>query len=120
MIAFRDTNKSLKLDGGLLKTMTIYKLNVDHSNPHDRKKMYEFGKEMKLNIKHKRRKGPRDEPVTRLLESPAIMALGISTIFLSENPNEFCDRLMETITRKTSNNNSHIIDGKSLLQLINY
>ena len=102
MLAFRDTNKSLKLDGGLLKTMTIYKFNVEHSNPHDRKILYEFAKEMKLNIKHKGRKSPRDEPVTRLLESPACMALGNSTIVLSENPNELCDRLMETITRKTS------------------
>ena len=35
MLIFRDIEKSFKLVGGLLKTMTIYKFNVGHSNPQD-------------------------------------------------------------------------------------
>ena len=37
MLSFRVTNKSFKIDGDLLKTMTNYNFNVDHSNPQDRK-----------------------------------------------------------------------------------
>ena len=44
MLTFRDSNKSSKLDGVLLKTMTNFNFNVDHSNPQDRKLIYEFGK----------------------------------------------------------------------------
>ena len=44
ILTFRDTNKSLKLDGDLLKTMTIYKFNVDHSNLQDRKKFVNLQK----------------------------------------------------------------------------
>ena len=58
----------------LLKTMTNYKFNVDHSNPQHRKLIYEFGKEMKFHIKEKGRKSNRDESPMKLLKSPAIMA----------------------------------------------
>ena len=34
-INFRDSNKSFKLDGDLLETMTIYDFNVDHSKSQD-------------------------------------------------------------------------------------
>ena len=37
MITFRDSNKSFKLDGDLLETMTNYDFNVSHSNPKDQK-----------------------------------------------------------------------------------
>ena len=56
MLTFRDTNKSFKVDGDLLKTMTKYKFNFDHSNPQDPKLIYEFGKEMKFNVKQVGRK----------------------------------------------------------------
>ena len=56
MITFRDSNKSFKLDGDLLETITNYDFNVDHSNQQDRKLIYEFLKEMKYNIKQKRQK----------------------------------------------------------------
>ena len=44
MLVSRETNRSFTLDGDLLRTMTIYQFNVDHSNPQDRKINYEFGK----------------------------------------------------------------------------
>ena len=55
VLTFRDIEKSFELDADLLKTMTKYKLKVDHSNPQDRKLVYEFGKEMKFDIKQKGR-----------------------------------------------------------------
>ena len=44
MLTFTDSNKSLILDGDLLKTMTKYKFNVSHSNSQDRKKIMSLQK----------------------------------------------------------------------------
>ena len=110
MITFRDRNKSFKLDGDLSETMTNYDFNVDHANPQDQKLIYEFGKEMNFNIKRKGRKSDRDNSMIKLLKSPAIMALGITTIFLSENPDELCDRLKLLLQEKNAGNNSDIIN----------
>ena len=57
-LTFRDTNKSFRLDEDLLKTITNYKFNVDHSNPQDQKIVHEFGKEKEFDIKQKRQKIP--------------------------------------------------------------
>ena len=89
MLISRDTYKSFKKDGDLLKTMTNLNFNVDHSSPQDQKLIYEFAKEMKFIIKQKIRKSAGDESVTRLLESTAIMASGNSTLFLLEHPTNF-------------------------------
>ena len=35
MITFTDSNKSFKLDGDLLETITSYDFNVDHANPQE-------------------------------------------------------------------------------------
>ena len=78
MLTFGDSNKSFKLDGDLLETMTNYDFNVDHSNQHDRKLIYEFAKEMNFNIREKGNKNDRDKSIIRLLKSPAIMASGVS------------------------------------------
>ena len=56
MLTFRDSNKSYKLDGDLLKTSTDYNFNVAYCNPQDKKLNYEFGKEVNFNIKEKGRK----------------------------------------------------------------
>ena len=102
MLVFRDTNNSFKLDGDLLKTMTNYDISVSHLNPQDQKQIHEFGKEMNFNIKQKGRNTNRDESLIKLLELPAIMASGISTRFLSSDPNELCDKLNCFTTRKTN------------------
>ena len=44
-----------------------------------------------------------------LFNSPAIMGSGISTIFLTENPNEICDRLDLLPQGKPAGNNSDMI-----------
>ena len=61
MSTFRDSNKSFKLDGDLLETMTNYDFNVNHAEPQNQKLIYEFGKEMKFDIKQKARKSNRDK-----------------------------------------------------------
>ena len=108
MLTFTDTKKSFMLVGGLLEAMINYNFNVDHSNPQDRKIIYECGKKMKFNTKHKRRKSPTDESVIRLLKSPAIMALGISTKFLKTDPSELCDRINLLLQEKQAGNHSDL------------
>ena len=112
MLTFRDRNKSFKLDGDLLETMTKYDFNVNHANPQDQKLKYEFGKEMKFGIKQKGRKSNRDKSMIKLLKSPANMASGVTTIFLSENPHELCDRLKLLLQEKHAGNNSDIINDE--------
>ena len=51
MSTFRESIKSFQLARNLLKTMTNYKFNVENSNPQDGKRVYEFAKEMKIDIK---------------------------------------------------------------------
>ena len=111
MLIFRDSNKSFKLDGDLLESITNYDFNVDHSNQQDRKMIYEFAKETNFNIKQKGNKCSRDKSIIRLLKSPAIMASGISkTIFLSSDPDELCNRLKLLLQEKHAGNNSDLIN----------
>ena len=114
MLIFRDSNRSFKVVGDLLETMTNYGFNVYHSNPHDRKIIYEFAKEMKFNIKQKGRKNPRDGSVIRLLKSPAIMVSGVSTVVLPETPDELCDRSKLLLQEKQAGNNCDISNEEIL------
>ena len=111
MITFRDSNKSFRLEGDLLKVITNHKFNVDHSSPQDKKLIYEFAKEMNYDTKSTGRPSTRHTSIIKTLESPAIMASGISkTIFLSSDPNELCDRLKILLQAKHAGNNSEIIN----------
>ena len=111
MITFRDSNKTFKLEGDLLKVLTNHKFNVDHSNQQDRKIIYEFAKEMNYDTKSVGRPSVRHDLMIRLLDKPAIMASGVSkTIFLSSDPNELCDRLKLLLQEKHAGNNSNLID----------
>ena len=112
-LIFRDSNKSFKLEGDLLETMTNYDFNVDHSNQQDRKLIYEFVKEMNFNIRQKGNKSDRDKSIIRLLRSPRIMASGVSkTIFLSSDPDELCNRLKLLLQEKQAGNNSDLINDE--------
>ena len=111
MITFRDTKKSFRLDGDLLKLLTNYKINADHSSPQDKKLFYEFAKEMNYDTKSTGRPSTRHTSLIKILESPAIMASGISKpIILSSDPNELCDRLKLLLQEKHAGNNSNLID----------
>ena len=112
MIIFTDDNKSFKIDGDILETMTNYDFNVSHCNPKDQKLNYEFGKEMNFIIWQKRRKSDKDKSMIKLLKSPAIMASVGTTIFLSENHNELCDRFKLLLQEKQVENNSVIINDE--------
>ena len=111
MITFRDSKKTFKLEGDLLKVITNFKFNVDHSNQQDRKLIYEFAKEMNYDTKSTGRPSVRHNSMIRLLNQTAIMASGISkTIILSSDPNELCDRLKLLLQEKHGGNNSNLID----------
>ena len=113
MITFRDSNKSFRLEGDLLKVMTNYKFNADHSSPEDKKLIYEFAKEMNYDTKSTGRPNTRHTSIIKILESPAIMASGISkTIMLSSDPNELCDRLKLLLQEKHAGINSDIINDE--------
>ena len=111
MITCRDSNKSFILEGDLLKVITNYKFNVDHSNQQDRKIIYEFAKEMNYDSKSTGRPSVRHNSMIRLLDQPAIMASGFSkTIILSSDPNELCDRLKLLLQEKHGGKISNLFD----------
>ena len=113
MITFRDSNKSFRLEGDLLKVITNHKFNVDHSNPQDKKLIYQFAKEMNYDTKSTGRPSTRHNSMIRLLDQPAIMASGIpKTIILSSDPIELCDRLKLLLQEKHAGNNSDIINDE--------
>ena len=113
MITFRDTDKTFRLEGDLLKVITNHKFNVDHSNQQDRKIIYQFAKEMNYDIKSTGRPSTRHNSMIRLLDQPAIMASGFSkTIILSSDPNELCERLKLLLQEKHAGNNSDIINDE--------
>ena len=93
ILTFPDTGKKFELTGGLLEMITNSKFNVDLASLSDKKLMYDFAKEMHFDLNAPGNKSTRDRKLIKLLESPAIMASGVTTIFLSENPDELCNRL---------------------------
>ena len=70
MIVFRDSNKSFKLEGDLLKLITNYKFNADHSSPQDKKLIHEFAKEMNYDTKTTGRPSIRHNFIIKKLNSP--------------------------------------------------
>ena len=94
LLTFRDTNKQIELKGDLLKMLTNKNYNVNLASLADKNLMYDFAKEMHFDERRVGNKSTRGKTLIKLLNSPAIMASGVSkTIFLSSNPNELCDRL---------------------------
>ena len=113
MITCRDSNKSFKLEGDLLKLITEYKFNADHSSPQDKKLIYEFAKEMNYDIKSIGRPGVRHNSIVKILNPPAIMASGISNIIiLSSNPDELCNRLRILLQEKHAGNSSDLFNNE--------
>ena len=110
MLIFRDSNQSFILDGDLLETMTNYDFKISHSNPKDKKLLYEFAQEMNFNIKERGRKSDRDKEIMKILKSLAMLASGFTTVFLSENPDEVCDRLRLLLQEIQAGNNSDLIN----------
>ena len=111
-ITFRDSNKSFELEGDLLKLITIYKFNADHSNPQDRKIIGEFAREMNYDTKSTGRPSVRHNSIIKILNSPAILASGIKTNFLSSDPDDLFDRLKLLLQETQAGNNSIIINDE--------
>ena len=77
--------------------------------------MYDFAKEMHFDERRVGNKSTRDRTLIYLLNSPAIMASGVSkTIFLSSDPNELCDRLKLLLQEKNGGNISNLIDEETI------
>ena len=111
LLTFRDTGKEFELKGDLLKMITNKNYNVNHASLSDRKLMYDFAKKMHFDERRVGNKSTRDETLIKLLNSPGIMASGVSkTIFLSSDANKLCDRLKLLLQEKHAGNNSNIIN----------
>ena len=111
MLTFRDTGKEFELKADLLKMIANKNYNVDLASLSDKKLMYDFAKEMNFDLKAQGNKSTRDRTLIKLLKPPAIMASGASsTIFLSSDPDELCDRLKLLLQEKQAGNNSDIIN----------
>ena len=113
LLTFRDSGKVFELKGELLKMITNKNYNVNHASLSDKKLMYNFAKEMNFDKSRVGNKSTRDRTSISLLNSPAIMASGVSnTIFLSSDANELCDRLRLLLQEKHAGNNSDIINDE--------
>ena len=113
LLTFRDSGKVFELKGELLKMITNKNYNVNHASLSDKKLMYNFAKEMNFDKSRVGNKSTRDRTLISLLNSPAIMASGVSnTIFLSSDANELCDRLRLLLQEKHAGNNSDIINDE--------
>ena len=86
LLTFRDTGKEFELKGDLMKMIANKNYNVDLASLQDKKLMYDFPKQMNFDMKAQGNKSTRDRTLIKLLESPAVMASGISTVFLSFDP----------------------------------
>ena len=115
LLTIRDTDKVLRLEGDLLKMITIKKYNSDLASSQDRKLMYDFAKEMNFDFEAPVNKSTntnlRDRTLINLLKSPSLMvsASGVSkTKILSSDLDELCDRLKLLIQKKQAGNKSDI------------
>ena len=60
-------------------------------------------------------KSTPDRTVRKLLKLPAIMASGVTSIFLSENPVELCKRLKLFLQERQAGKNSDIINNEIIV-----
>ena len=76
------------------------KFNVYLASLWDKILIYDFAKEMYLDVKAPSIKSIRDRTLMKLLKSTAIMASVISTKFLSKNRNQLCGRMKLLLQEK--------------------
>ena len=69
---------------------------------------------MNFDIKAQCNKSSRDRTLIKILKSPRLMvsASGISTISLSSDPKELCDRIKILLQQKQAGNNSNIFNAE--------
>ena len=110
LLTFRDTGRKFELEGGLLKMIINKNHNVNLASLQDKKILYYSAREVNFDRKAQGDKSTRDRTLIKLLKSPAIMAFGVSTIFLSSDADELCNRLKIILQEKQTGNNSDIIN----------
>ena len=96
MLTLLDTGKEFELKGDVLKMITNKNYNVDFAILQDKKLMYDSAKEMNFVLKAQGSKSTRERMLIKLLTTPGLMISAASvskTIFLSSDPDKFCDRL---------------------------
>ena len=93
MSTFLDTQAKSLNKGDLLNMITNKNYIVYLTSLSDEKILYELAKEMHFDVKATGNKGTRNRSLIILLNSPAIMASLLSTVFLQKNPNELYDIL---------------------------
>ena len=86
--------------------------NVDLASFEDKKLIYDFAKNFYFDVKASSKKTNRDKILIKLLKSQAIMASGISTIFLSSYLDKLCDRLKLSLQEKQAGSSSNIFNGE--------
>ena len=111
-LTFRDSDQKFILEGELLKKMTIENFNVDLAKVPVKKLKFKFRKEMYFDGKVLGKESTRDKSPIKLLQSPAFIASGTSTMFLPENTKKLCDRLILLLQEKQAGINSKIIKEK--------
>ena len=117
LLTFRETDTMFELKGGFLKKITTKNDNRDLTSLSDKKMVFDFAKEMYFDVKAPGNKNNWDRSLERLPKSPAIMACGISTMFLPTKPKDFCDNLKLLLQEKEVGNNSDIIN-KEIVAII--
>ena len=107
-LLFRDTGVVFTLKGDLLSTITDY--DFDKTESPDAKQIINSLDEMHFNIpatgKSKRDRTLRNNYHNRR----SILASGLRTVFLSENPDELCYRIKLLLQEKRGGNVSNIIN----------
>ena len=107
-LLFRDTDKVFTLKGDILSMITDYDFNKTHLV--DAKQIINHLDEMHFDI-HAKGRHPRDKNLIKSnYNKRAILASGLKTIFVSENPNDLCDRLLLLLKEKKPENNINIIN----------
>ena len=111
-LLFRDTGVVFTLKDDLLSMITDYKFNKKKSP--DAKQIINFLDEMHFDIHALGRPSTRDTNViNNYYNKRAILASGLQkVIFLSENPNELCDRLHLIIQEKQGGNDTNRFDNE--------
>ena len=79
LLTSRDTGKKFELKGDLLKTITDKNYNVDLASLSYKNFLFDFAEERYFDLKATYNKNSRDRSPIKMLKSPAIMVLGIST-----------------------------------------
>ena len=87
--------------------ITDYDFNKTHLA--DAKQTINFLDEMHSDI-HAKGKSSRDKNLKNYFNKRAILASGLETNFLSENPNELCDRLRLLLQEEQAGNISDMIN----------